>query len=82
MLGRVRSILETHGIVVSDAWYMDDGQIICQSDHADLIFRTLNAEASKVGVEHGRGTSAKTVCRLFGFDASKDNVSSTWLPEY
>ena len=82
VLGRVRTVLETHGIVVSDAWYMDDGQLICQPDEADLVLRTLDVEASKVGVERGRGTSAKTVCRLLGSDAAKNSVSSTWLTEY
>ena len=82
VLGRVRTILETHGVVVADAWYMDDGQLICQPYHADLVLRTLDDEASKVGVERGRGDAAKTVCRLICPAAGKNQIGTEWLTEY
>ena len=45
---------------------MDDGQIVCEPGDVEAVLRTIDDEASKVGLTCGRGTNAKTICRQIG----------------
>ena len=42
ILGIVRTSLRSRGIVFADVWYMDGGQIICQTEHANLLLCILD----------------------------------------
>ena len=82
MLVRVKERLGQRGISFSDAWYMDDGQIVCNPMHADDVIRALDEEAQTVGASRGWGAEAKSVCRLFGTIEQKMSVPEGWRSEY
>ena len=42
ILELVRAKVLAKGIAIFDVWYMDDGQIICKSEHVDEVLRTLD----------------------------------------
>ena len=60
----------------------DDGQVVCQPMHVDLVLRTIDEIALKVGLVRGRGENAKTVCRLIGPPSEKSQVGPEWFAEY
>ena len=66
IMKRASEKLDNLGITFSDAWYMDDGQIMCHPDDADEILRAVDAEAENVGMKRSLRTDAKSVCRLIG----------------
>ena len=82
VLERVRVRLEADGISLADAWYMDDGQLLCQPQDADRVLHVLDEESSKVGAERGRGVDAKSVCRLLGSEEAKNRIYSSWHTDY
>ena len=82
VLEKSRARLEEQGIVLADAWYMDDGQLYCDPGDADTILKTLDDESSKVGMERGRGDRAKSVCFLIGHTQAKNVVDASWYTEY
>ena len=61
---------------------MDDGQVVCEPGDVEVVLRTIDDEAFKVGLARGRGTSAKTVCRLMGSSIEKTRVGTAWYTEY
>ena len=82
VMKRVRERLENNGISMIDVWFMDDGQIICDPADADMILRTIDDEAAKIGAVRGRGPNAKSVCRLIGSEIARSQVLADWRTEY
>ena len=82
VLDQSKAKLDALGVSVSDVWYMDDGQVVCQPMHVDLVLRTIDEIALKVGLVRGRGENAKTVCRLIGPPSEKSKVGPEWFTEY
>jgi hypothetical protein len=63
---RARAACSAQGTEFFDAWYLDDGQLICRPSHADAVLRALDFEAGRVGAVRAAGTEAKSVARLLG----------------
>ena len=66
VLDRAKSKLDSTGINITDVWYMDDGQVVCEPGDVEPVLRAINDEASKVGLARGRETGVKTVFSLIG----------------
>ena len=58
--------LQEQGVHFFDAWYLDDGQPFCRPEHVDVILRTLDEEAARVGASRATGEDAKSVARVIG----------------
>ena len=46
IMSRTRTRLEREGVHFFDAWFLDDGQLICRPDHADRVLRALDLETA------------------------------------
>jgi hypothetical protein len=60
-LARVLQRVRARGVAFCDAWYMDDGQIVCRARHVPLFLEELDAELFDAGAARGRGAAAKSV---------------------
>ena len=65
----------------ADAWYMDDGQLVCAPEAVDDVLRVLDEEFDKVGATRGRGQNAKSVARLVGPADKVQEFPLTWITE-
>ena len=63
---RVRDRLSAHDIPLFDAWFLDDGQLVCRPSDVEFIFKTLYTEASLDGAARATGEQAKSVARIVG----------------
>ena len=79
---RARITLLEKGIQMFDAWFLDDGQLLCAPDHADAVLRALDAEAARVGAARATGVEAKSVARLVGSPAAVAACDPRWATEY
>ena len=73
-MDRTRSRLAEMGIDFFDMWYMDDGQLVCKAEHVDVILRSLDDEAEKIGAVRGRGVDVKSTVRILGTDAAREVI--------
>ena len=60
-LARVIQRVRSRGPAFCDAWYMDDGQILCRARHVPAFLAELDAELFDAGAARGRGSAAKSV---------------------
>ena len=79
---RARITLREKGIQMFDAWFLDDGQLVCIPDHVDAVLRALDAEAARMGAEHATWVEAKSVARLVGSPAAVAASDPRWATEY
>ena len=47
MMRRTRAALEHREVSLFDAWFLDDGQLACHLQPADLVLRTLDVETAR-----------------------------------
>ena len=66
VMSRVRQRLLSEDIHMFDAWYLDDGQIVCHPDHIETVLKIIDIEAAKDGASRAIGKDAKTVVRILG----------------
>ena len=67
---------------MSDAWFLDDGQLQCRPVNADIMLRTLDVEAAKVGASRAVGLEAKSVARLVGSPSAIAACPEAWMTDY
>jgi len=79
-----------------DAWFMDDGQLICEPSLVDPLLRILDDELAKVGATRGwrdpqsrsesggdhLQTKVKSVARLVGCAAAVADCGDAWITGY
>ena len=76
VMERTRGRLETErpDAKFGDAWYMDDGQIVCLPGAVDDVLRVLDEELEKVGATRGRGDNG----RRYGGWRMQNAVAYPW----
>ena len=82
MMSKVRATLQQGGVGFFDAWFMDDGQLVCQPDVADRLLRVIDAEAARIGASRATGVEAKSVARLVGAEEAVTLTGSDWKTDY
>eukprot|EP00973_Karenia_brevis_P032073 4424818-Karenia_brevis.AAC.1 len=65
----ISSISRDTGGRLLDAWYMDDGQVLCSPSLVDPFLRAPDNKAKEVGATRGQGPDVKRVARLVGPEA-------------
>ncbi len=83
-LASLRQHLRSEHPGIFDAWYADDGQVLCRPAHVDAYLGAIDASVGQSGGTRGSGPDVKTVVRLVGhpdaleaFEASEEAAS--WI---
>ena len=82
VVARARAALEEMGINFFDAWFLDDGQLVCAPEHADTVLRALDSAAAQAGASRATGADAKSVARVVGSLAARETCAIGWRTEY
>ena len=78
VVARARAALEEMGINFFDAWFLDDGQLVCAPEHADTVLRALDSAAAQAGASRATGAEAKSVARVVGSLAARETCAIGW----
>lgn len=82
VLRRTRESLAARGVPIFDAWFLDDGQLVCRHSDTDTVLRTLDAEAARVGAVRATGKDSKSVARVVGSPTAMASCGDSWRTEY
>lgn len=65
-----------------DAWFADDGQLVCRPHDLDAVLRRMDAEAHKVGATRGAGPDVKSEVKIVAHPTAFAALRDDWVTEY